>query len=201
MAHARPERGDIEATVDFFTAAGRLQRTDRAGWLRHRGIVRVESVAEHSFRVALMASLGAEYEGLDQGKAMMIALVHDLAEASIGDITPADNVAPKVKFAMEQRVMAGLTTVSGLPELSTRLMGCWNEYAEAGCGEARLVKDCDKLDMWLRALEEEVLVSARVLCCGCRSCPLGCSWGSLRCLSSSKGVSHCTLALVSGARR
>src|SRR5438045_1530082 len=57
-----------------------------------RGVPDAESVADHSYRVALLAWALARTRGLDAERAMLIGLVHDLAEAEVGDETPFDGL-------------------------------------------------------------------------------------------------------------
>ncbi|MDP2973712.1 MAG: HD domain-containing protein, partial [Candidatus Diapherotrites archaeon] len=76
------ELGNI---INFFQTAGKLKEVKRQGWLV-KGVKDSESVADHSFMLALMAMLFAEEEKLDANKAMRMALVHDLPEALCGDI-------------------------------------------------------------------------------------------------------------------
>ncbi|HEV8359378.1 MAG TPA: HD domain-containing protein, partial [Candidatus Thermoplasmatota archaeon] len=77
----------VPAELALVLEAEALKRTPRAGWKRV-GIARPESVADHSWRLALMAMLYAEMLGLDAGKAARIAVLHDLAEARTGDAMP-----------------------------------------------------------------------------------------------------------------
>ena len=64
--------------------AGALKRLKRTGWWCS-GIKDPESVAEHSFRMSLLAAYIASEEGADPCKAGMLGLSHDLPEARIGD--------------------------------------------------------------------------------------------------------------------
>ena len=76
----------------FLSRVGALKRTKRTGWL-DRGVpaAETESVADHSFRVALLAWLAAPGEpALDRDRVLKLALLHDLAEAVTGDEPPYD---------------------------------------------------------------------------------------------------------------
>src|SRR4051794_5293762 len=79
----------IPGLGDLAEAAGALKEVRRKGW-GDRGLSDAESVADHSYRVALLAWALARARGLDAGRALLIALVHDLAEAEVGDGTPFD---------------------------------------------------------------------------------------------------------------
>ncbi|KAA0147598.1 hypothetical protein FNF27_06289 [Cafeteria roenbergensis] len=153
--------------VDFATAAGRLKLTVRSGWVQH-GVPGAESVADHSHRVALLALAGAAVEGLDGSLAAAIAVVHDLAEASVGDITPRDGVPSAMKEELERDALDGMCLRladggPGLAEAAASVRAMWGAYAAAASPEARLVKDCDKIEMCLQALEYEVEADERCL--------------------------------------
>ena len=56
----------------------------------------VESTAEHTYRMTLMAWILAGEKGdLDICRVIKIALVHDLCEVYAGDLTPYDGILPK----------------------------------------------------------------------------------------------------------
>ena len=78
-----------------------------------------------------------------------MALVHDLAEAVVGDITPNDGVSDEEKAAMEREAMGTMTAALGAR--GEALMALWEEYEAGESAEARLVKDMDKLEMIAQA--------------------------------------------------
>lgn len=119
-----------------------LKELPRAGWVR-AGVRSPESVAAHSWGVAWLVLVLCPPH-LDREKALCIAIVHDLAEVRVGDITPHDGVAPHDKHAREQAAFAALNT--GLP---VDLMPFAQAYGSTP--EGRFVKACDKLDMALQA--------------------------------------------------
>jgi len=151
--------------VAFLLRCGGLKREKRTGWLRHLSAPRVESVADHSHRTALASLLlcsggggAVQGGGADVGaRAALIGLVHDLAEAVTGDIVSLGQTAAEkaAKHQEEGRVMASFTR--GLaPHPSAGLFEeLWGEYEGAATPAARAVKDADKLEMLLQALEYE----------------------------------------------
>jgi putative hydrolase of HD superfamily len=141
----------IDGLVAVAEAAGALKGLRRAGWVR-RGIAEPESVAAHCYRVALLARLVGPRLGLDVEKLLTLALLHDLAEARVGDLTPADEVAPAEKSAREVAAFAAI--VGGLPE-GARLLDLFEEYEHGASPEARLVREIDRLEMAMQALEYE----------------------------------------------
>lgn len=156
----------------FVRAIGRLKTLRRQGWI-DRGVREPESVADHSFRLALMAWVLAQRRpDLDATRAMLLALVHDAAEAIAGDRTPFDaalqaGAEPAVLFrqqpvydpeaearktAAERAALRELAAL--LPEpVGERLIEAWEEYEAAQTPEARFVRQLDKLETVLQALE------------------------------------------------
>lgn len=130
----------------------RLKQVLRQGWTRHP-IPRsaVESVADHSYGVALLCLLMCPPE-LDRNRVLELAVVHDLAEVETGDLTPHDGVPPTEKAALERRAFA--TLLEGLPN-SAYFVEIFEEYQQAASAEARWVKSIDKLEMTLQSMSYE----------------------------------------------
>lgn len=131
----------------FFGHIAALKRMPRRGWVQ-RGVPDPESVAAHSFGVATLAAVTASTAGADPARAALVAVIHDLAEALTGDVTPADGVPDGEKRRREKeavrRILAGV-------DPDGTLMDAWLDYAERRTPEGRLVKDLDKIDMALQA--------------------------------------------------
>ena len=123
-----------------------LKALPRAGWVRV-GVEGPESVAAHSWGVAFLV-LALCPPGLDRGRALAIATVHDLAEVRVGDLTPHDGVPGPRKEALEARALEELT--AALPG-SVELQALAREYRQGLTPEGRFVRACDKLDMALQA--------------------------------------------------
>ena len=64
------------------------------------GVENAETVACHMYRVALMAIVLQE-NGLNVSRCLQMALVHDLAESIVGDITPKCGVTREKKQQLE----------------------------------------------------------------------------------------------------
>jgi putative hydrolase of HD superfamily len=159
----------------FLHRVGHLKRVPRTGWL-DRGVpaVETESVADHTFRVALLAWLAAGPE-LDRDRVLKLALLHDLAEAVTGDLPPYDpdeltaadeedrstilnrrhvrsEERTAAKRAAEAAAMAYL--LADLPEsLAGELSDLWRELEAGTSAEARFVKQSDKLETYLQSRE------------------------------------------------
>jgi putative hydrolases of HD superfamily len=163
---------EIAAFVRFLRQVGKLKSAKRTGWL-DRGVPNdeVESVADHSFRTAILAWLAAG-EGLDRNKVLKLALVHDLAEAITGDIPPYDDLPEEIearreflerrhirpaartesKRAAEAEAIAKL--IADLPPARAyEIAALITELAEATSAEARFVKQADKIETYLQSRE------------------------------------------------
>ncbi|MBT8487027.1 MAG: HD domain-containing protein [Phycisphaerales bacterium] len=128
----------------------RLKQTPRRGWER-AGVVGPESVAEHSFGVGVIAALLARHGDEDVGRCVELALIHDLAESLVGDITPHDGISRDEKYAAEAEAIAELAARAGDPGL----VAGWREYTDGVTAEARLVRDANQIEMVLQALVYE----------------------------------------------
>ncbi len=136
----------IGGLIAFLALAERLKDTPRNS---RTSAGRTESVAEHTWRLALMALLLADELGADPLRLIGICLVHDLAEALTGDL-PAP--APRAQGVKEARERDGLSTlVDTLPSAARqRLIALWRDYEEGTSAEARLAKGLDKLETILQ---------------------------------------------------
>ena len=105
---------------------------------------RTESVAEHSWRVSLMASLlRHEFPDLDTDKVVNMCLIHDLGECFTGDIPTF------VKTDSDRNVEDSLLDqwVKSLPEeISSDLSALYKEMDAQETTEAKVYKALDKLE-------------------------------------------------------
>lgn len=155
-SQAASGNGQTKDVIDFLSTARGLKTTLRTGWVMQEAGPRIESVADHSWRISLMAMVtGASItHGIDANKILQMALVHDLAESTVGDITPHCGVSDDDKHAMELEAMTKLTNRLG--GHGKKFLELWQEYEKGESMEAKLCKDLDKLEMILQALEYEM---------------------------------------------
>lgn len=135
--------------LDFLLDAGKLKTISRTGWV-DSGVDDPESVADHSYRTALTAMMFSDSMGLDTCKVMRMALLHDLAEAETGDITPMMKTPNHLELENE-----GMRTILSRLDEAQRVVywETWLEYQRKESPEAILVHDADKIDMILQAYE------------------------------------------------
>ncbi|XP_077220588.1 uncharacterized protein LOC143854476 [Tasmannia lanceolata] len=141
-------------SIDFLTLCHRLKTTKRKGWINH-GIKGPESIADHMYRMALMALIAGDLPGVNRERCIKIAIVHDIAEAIVGDITPSDGVPKEEKSRREQAALNEMCKVLGGGLRAEEIQELWAEYENNSSMEASLVKDFDKVEMILQALEYE----------------------------------------------
>lgn len=142
---------ELHGLLAFLRAAERLKATHRSA---HTSTGERESVAEHTWRLSLMAMLVApSFPELNVAQLLKICIVHDLGEALGGDI-PAPEQA---RMALEGITKSGqerrdlVTLVAPLPSvLRSELVALWDEYEGASTPEARLAKALDKLETILQ---------------------------------------------------
>ncbi|XP_061992052.1 uncharacterized protein LOC133710087 [Rosa rugosa] len=142
------------SAIDFLSLCHRLKTTKRAGWVK-RDVKDPESVADHMYRMGLMALIASDIPGVNRDKCIKIAIVHDIAEAIVGDITPADGVPKAEKNRREQEAIDHMCKLLGGGSIAKEIGELWMEYEGNSSPEAQIVKDFDKVEMILQALEYE----------------------------------------------
>ncbi|UCH57824.1 MAG: HD domain-containing protein [Candidatus Bathyarchaeota archaeon] len=145
---------NLEGLLEFMTSVGKLKRIPRTGWLE-AGVKEPESIADHIFRTSILALLLADLQGVDSEKVVRMALIHDLAEAQTGDLTPEQKQKKGVEHLIEEEE-AMERLLSNLPKKIAEIWGSlWEDYRSGRSPEARIVLQADRLEMILQALEYE----------------------------------------------
>jgi 5'-deoxynucleotidase YfbR-like HD superfamily hydrolase len=140
---------ETERLAGFLYELGLLKRYKRTGWLV-AGIKEPESIADHSFRTAVIASILAAMEGADPERAALLSLFHDSQETRLTDIPYL--AKPYVKKAPNEQVTADQTR--GLPDsVATMITGAVTEYEGKASTEAVCARDADKLECLIQAIE------------------------------------------------
>ncbi|MQM01066.1 hypothetical protein Taro_033815 [Colocasia esculenta] len=209
---ASPSSTSPSSAVDFLTLCHRLKTTKRAGWVRH-GIREPESVADHMYRMGVMALISSDLPGVDRERCIKMAIClrqttkragwvrHGIQEPEsvadhmywmgvmalissdlpgvdresfrqtiVGDITPADGVPKLEKSGREQEALDHMCSLLGGGSRAKEIHDLWMEYEDNSSLEAKLVKDFDKVEMILQALEYE---TGMILLQSLHNCPAG----------------------------
>ncbi|MBW3629100.1 MAG: HD domain-containing protein [Gemmatimonadetes bacterium] len=141
----------LEQQLAFIIEIDKLKRVLRQTLLADES--RQENSAEHSWHLALMAGLLAEYApaGTDVGRAVRMVLVHDLVEIDAGDAFCYDPVAVQGKAEREEACADRLFGI--LPEdQSAELRELWDEFEAGTTPEARFANALDRLQPLLQNL-------------------------------------------------
>ena len=141
-----------QTLLDLLLEVQTLDRVPRMGYPL-RGVVDSESVTEHSWHVVFLVWAHAPHiPDLESGRALELALVHDLAEVRFGDLpqTAARYLAPGAKQAAEMAAAREILAPAG-----DRAVELLAEYQAGLTREAKLVKACDKLQLMLKVATYE----------------------------------------------
>jgi len=135
-----------ERTLGFLALAERLKLELRHSWLSDG---RRESVAEHTWFMALMALLTHRRleEPVSPERVLSMAIVHDLAEVEVGDIPYFETGDRKAKKAeLELAAIERIATMLPAPE-GEMVKQLWLEFEDGKTPEARFVRALDHLEV------------------------------------------------------
>lgn len=137
--------------LEILHVAERLKDTPRHCTTTQR---RTESVAEHSWRISLMAFLlKHEFPDVDINRVVDMCLIHDLGECFTGDIPTF------VKTDKDRNVEDSLLSqwVKTLPEeVSKEMSGLYREMDALETKEAKIYKSLDKLEALIQHNESPI---------------------------------------------
>ena len=135
--------------LDFFKTAVNLKNISRRGWMDKLSLKHPESVADHSYSMAIMGMIISDLENYNSEKMLKMILLHDLAESKIGDYTP-NQISKENKIKIENDAYDKI--IGTLPEaLKLQYGEIWEEYQKQESPESKIVHQIDKLEMALQA--------------------------------------------------
>lgn len=123
--------------ANFLFEAATLKRLQRTGWQILGG--NRESIAEHSFMVAVIGYVLAGQLKADLGKVLLMALFHDFAESRTGDVYKLSDLYVQVD---ESKAIAD--AFGGL-FFRDELVKATSEYEKRQTLESKIVHDADVL--------------------------------------------------------
>ena len=137
--------------IDFLNKIEKLKCNTRHSWTSSG---RQESVAEHSWRLAVMAMLCAdEYSELDINKVIKMCLIHDFGEAITGDI-PAFLKTAQNELDEDVAVTKLLSVLPA--DIQTELQSLFDEMNARETPEAKLFKSLDNLEALVSHNEADI---------------------------------------------
>ena len=135
--------------LDFFKTAVNLKNISRQGWINKLSLKHPESVADHSYSMAIMGMVISDLENYNSEKILKMILLHDLAESKIGDYTP-NQISKENKIKIENNAYDEI--INSLPDAIKLQYGqIWEEYQKQESPESKIVHQIDKLEMALQA--------------------------------------------------
>jgi len=142
---------DVRSFITFMGVMERLKDNVRHGWTTGG---RRESVAEHSWRTALMAYfMKDEYPDMDMDKVIRMCLIHDMGEAVTGDIPTFEKTQDHRKA--ERLALDNL--LDTLPEpWPAELKALFDEKEALETPEAHLYKSLDRMEAILQHNEADI---------------------------------------------
>lgn len=168
--------GEMRGILKFLVEVSRIKSLQRTGWV-WLGVKNPETVAEHSFRTAVMAWMLGRGTGLDLERVIELALIHDIGEAYAGDLTPYYGILPKnpqerkrvlgrwIRLPKREKARLAARRVrleEGAlrqllrplsPRIQRELFSLWHEYEKGLSPEGKFVKQIDKIEALLQAIE------------------------------------------------
>ena len=142
-----------DSSIQFMHTLALLKETPRTGWVENK-VNNVESVADHMYRMSVLCMMCPD-ASLDRNRMTKMALCHDMAEALVGDISPAMKVPKDVKYAKEVAALNEMMDPLGEDVHREEMKALWHEYEDQETPEAKFVKDMDLLEMILQAAKYE----------------------------------------------
>lgn len=144
----------LDGILRFLHESEGLKREMRHSWLSDG---RRESVAEHTWRMALMAiTLQKEVDPkIDLGHVLKMIIIHDLGEVYTGDYQKYGKPTPANKHELEAQALEKL--LASLPSYSKQeIIDLWNEFEECNTPEAKFGVALDKLEVLIQHNEADI---------------------------------------------
>jgi len=136
-------------TVGYLLEMGMLKRAKRSGWWI-AGVKDPETIAEHSWRTAVIGSVLALMEGADPAKVALLCTFHDTQETRIGDIPW---IGRRYLTATSNEGVTADQVADAHPTVADGIKAVVAEYENSGALEVVVAHDADKLDCMLQGLE------------------------------------------------
>ncbi|MGB9731388.1 MULTISPECIES: HD domain-containing protein [Calditerrivibrio] len=137
---------DLEKVVNFFFETGSLQKMQRSGNI-FLGTGN-QTVASHSFRVAIIAYVLSRILKADSYKVVITALFHDIEESRTGDLNYLQQM-----YVKSEDEKALIDVIKDLP-VEGEIKDFIKEYEGLNTLESKIVKDADTLELILFLKEE-----------------------------------------------
>ena len=162
-----PQTTSPSSPFPFLHLLERLKTTPREGWRRF-GVGNGESISDHMYRMSIITMIAPPSltQGLNIPHCTKMALVHDMAESIVGDITPEEKMPKTEKARRELDAMnylcGTLLGAWGGGEQGKEIKAIFEEYEAGTTRESIFVHDVDKLELLLQMVEYERKAEGRL---------------------------------------
>jgi putative hydrolase of HD superfamily len=143
------EKSTAAGTAGFLMEMGMLKRAKRSGWWI-AGVKDPETIAEHSFRTAVVGSVLALMEGADPAKVALLCVFHDSQETRIGDIP---HIGRRYLSAASNEKVTADQISAAHPAVASGIQRVVEEYENGDSLEVIVAHDADKLECLIQAVE------------------------------------------------
>ncbi|EPS28211.1 HD domain-containing protein [Penicillium oxalicum] len=156
-----PPEENTSSPIPFFHLLERLKTTKREGWRRFG--INGESISDHMYRMSIMTMFAPPElaSRLNIPHCTKMALIHDMAESLVGDITPVDKDVTKTEKARREAATMDYITETLLGKVpggalsAQEIKRVFQEYEDNVTLEAQFVHDIDKMELLLQMVEYE----------------------------------------------
>jgi 5'-deoxynucleotidase YfbR-like HD superfamily hydrolase len=148
---------DVERFLDRYAELHTLTRLPRVGWIC-AGVADPEHVSDHCFEAALVAygvwastsgTASSDYAGVDIGKALVMLMLHDAAEARLGEVPRRGQRYVQRHISDHATARAEIDILDGVDQETLDVL---EEYAAGETYTARFAKACHELQILCAAL-------------------------------------------------
>ena len=146
---ADTEQEQAKGTAGFLLEMGMLKRAKRSGWWI-AGVKDPETIAEHSFRVALIGSVLAMMEGADPAKTALLGLLNDTQETRVSYIP---HIGRRYLESDSNEMFTADQVSAEHPAVRAGAQRIVEEYETGDSLEVICAHDADKLECLLQAVE------------------------------------------------
>ncbi|MDT3395491.1 HD domain-containing protein [Streptomyces sp. B1866] len=143
------DTAQAKGTAGFLMEMGMLKRAKRSGWWI-AGVKDPESIAEHSFRTAVIGSVLAMMEGADPAKVALMCVFHDTQETRVGDIP---HIGRRYLSAASNEEVTADQVSAAHPAVAAGVQQVVEEYENGSSQEVVVAHDADKLECLIQAVE------------------------------------------------
>ncbi|MEV7090921.1 HD domain-containing protein [Streptomyces sp. NPDC093085] len=138
-----------KGSVSYLMEMGALKRSRRSGWWIV-GVKDPETIAEHSFRTAVIGSVLAMMEGADPARVALLCTFHDTQETRVGDIPW---IGRRYLDAQKNEAVTADQVADAHPAVAAGIQAVVDDYENGDSLEVIVAHDADKLECMIQGLE------------------------------------------------